>query len=510
MSFPDNMFEGEDLFEQLSTELDLPELMDDQKNGDAFLNELMQDDSILGHEPTFKSEPFSPQLPPSPSGSEHSDSSNSRLSNAPLSPPYSPSTILLNQQAQPMVTVTSNDLINYKIPIPKVTKPPPPKPTIVTATQRPLVLTSAQLAQLTQTGILNPPSVTVKTEAVSPLTTAVPTIQTISSCGQVQQQPEMDMKTLKRQQRMIKNRESACLSRKKKKEYVTNLEEQLNCLGKENRDLRAENETLKARVRELESEKTLWTDSVLNSSSGKKATALFAVLLLVTLNLKGLNYNNHHNFDFSQGILKSKINEVSKSDAFSRIRHGGRSLLWEDEQQMNNNESFIPSVNSSSPVCPMYFNQSESIRLDNQLRGWFKKDEKKIEPQRPAAVATTMTSTSLESYKRKRPSFSASIYHMLIADNEAADDRRKAQRSAKDPSGGEITLYDSGDVPRFSYESFFEAIERRDDTFYVVSFSGDHLLLPASAHNQTSRPRMSLLLPSVAVSLNGESTCNTL
>ena len=107
----------------------------------------------------------------------------------------------------------------------------------------------------------------------------------------------------------------------------------------------------------------------------------------------------------------------------------------------------------------------------------------------------------------------------------------------------------------FSF-SFFDAIDRRDDTFYVVSFSGDHLLVnlfvktinwkcllqnsltfyifdkfrvvenahfkipwflillvfpywlnmwqvPATNHSQANRPRMSLLLPAMQVSLNG-------
>ena len=50
--------------------------------------------------------------------------------------------------------------------------------------------------------------------------------------------------------------------------------------------------------------------------------------------------------------------------------------------------------------------------------------------------------------------------------------------------------------------SFLEAIQRRDDTYYVVSFSPDHLLVPATSHNATARPRMSLLLPTPK-SLNG-------
>merc|ERR1719361_2623448 len=60
-----------------------------------------------------------------------------------------------------------------------------------------------------------------------------------------------------------------------------------------------------------------------------------------------------------------------------------------------------------------------------------------------------------------------------------------------------MTLYDQETGQGFSYEALFEAIQRREDTFYVVSFSGDHLLLPAKSRNESSRPRMSLLLPSV-------------
>ena len=77
---------------------------------------------------------------------------------------------------------------------------------------------------------------------------------------------------------------------REREEQIEDLEDQLKQLDRENNMLRQENDQLKVRLRELESEKSIWTENILNNSNVRKGSsvALFTLLLVVSLNLNTL------------------------------------------------------------------------------------------------------------------------------------------------------------------------------------------------------------------------------
>lgn len=135
--------------------------------------------------------------------------------------------------------------------------------------------------------------------------------------------------------------------------------------------------------------------------------------------------------------------------------------------------------NSSVPVGLLQasdcqsLNRSENLRLAHELRGWVRRHQ--LDRRKPGPPP-----------RPPRGQF------QVLPPRKVPTSNRLIPTAPPNPE-------------RPPPAPFPAAISRREDTFYVVSFRRDHLLLPAISHNKTSRPKMSLVLPAAAIneSLSG-------
>uniref|UniRef100_A0A8C7HE00 Cyclic AMP-dependent transcription factor ATF-6 beta-like n=1 Tax=Oncorhynchus kisutch TaxID=8019 RepID=A0A8C7HE00_ONCKI len=285
---------------------------------------------------------------------------------------------------------------------------------------------------------------------------------------------DVSMKVMKRQQRMIKNRESACQSRKKKKEYLQNLEGQLREAQQENECLRRENQALRERLVGKEGSE---------SGNNKRAVCVMAVLLFMTFSFGPVSVNNwqigqNKSFVLTSHAFRRMLNlfEVAVSicitclavfrnlsDVFSDVKD---LVLQDIDRYFTSND------------CRQ-FNRSESLRLADELRGWVHRhqiDRKKSGGKPKMVKKAKIAQKAL----LRKTNFSR---YLPIQTHRSIE--------------SQIQVFPAG--PEISYSDFMDAIDRREDTFYVVSFRRDHLLLPAISHNKTTRPKMSLVMPAMSV-----------
>nr|XP_021496284.1 cyclic AMP-dependent transcription factor ATF-6 alpha [Meriones unguiculatus] len=137
------------------------------------------------------------------------------------------------------------------------------------------------------------------------------------------------------------------------------------------------------------------------------------------------------------------------------------------------------------PPCQPLINTTESLRLNHELRGWVHRHE--VERTKSRRMTNNQQKTRILQGALEQGS---SSQLMAVQYTETTSIRN---------SGNELQVYYASPG---SYQGFFEAIRRRGDTFYVVSFRRDHLLLPATTHNKTTRPKMSIVLPAININDN--------
>ncbi|ODM99762.1 Cyclic AMP-dependent transcription factor ATF-6 beta [Orchesella cincta] len=371
------------------------------------------------------------------------------------------------------------------------------------------------------------------------LTKILPALK--SSRGRSASHDSPDVQALKRHIRMIRNRESASLSRKKKKEYVTTLEQRLKEVEMENAQLRQENQLLKTRLLmqqhnsngQNHSNSKMNGTSLPNNASGRNGAnanktkliakvALLGVCCFMILSAHAPMSRNHH---IVPDVLSNATTTNSKvmqsfpgqadfphhlTELPTNHLRISRSLAWQDDfkdepthknleiperKKKTSNSSLnassgnvgnrtqgttIPTTKFNShlrshrfkhsfqnltlPInvdvpennCKLSFNKTESLRVQNDLKGLFNRGKlKKKAPTKP---------------------FFYSVMEVNNVDNNKG-----------------LTVYDQR-MQRYS--SFLDKIQLREDTFYVVSLAmDDQLLLSAKSSNASSRPKMSFLMP---------------
>ncbi|XP_047514971.1 uncharacterized protein LOC125056081 [Pieris napi] len=331
-------------------------------------------------------------------------------------------------------------------------------------------------------------------------------VESASECNstspilEVPQLSEADIKAMKKQQRMIKNRESACQSRQKKKEYVTALEQQLLEAHQEIGKLRLENKILR---NQLESNGRIRKIPRLDSSlliPKKNIAVIFAMVFMVSLNFNILGWN-------SKPFVGPTHSHV-----------GNRHLLWAEDnkdvsldyEHLNRSTDGIDCQNST-----MFenINQTESIRIVGDLKRWIRGGKTlnwtSAPKKRRYVNEEQINGGLLGAYNLFNKVNLDDFVEFPTKNGKNIRDKtrvRRLRRSTEKDIEFDGLYYErlynrhirkNNEFNDFGeWSELLQALQRRDDTFYVVGVGkGEHLLLPAVSHNVTRPPKMALILP---------------
>ncbi|KAG1679185.1 Cyclic AMP-dependent transcription factor ATF-6 beta [Nymphon striatum] len=244
--------------------------------------------------------------------------------------------------------------------------------------QQPVVVTGVSSQNIPITVINSPPIVSNLNVLKLPNNIHVANKKPIPSLGNKRCARIVDVseKSLKKQQRMIKNRESACLSRKKKKEHVTNLENQVDQVIKENEVLRRENILLKQELLRMKSAPLSFRT---NNSAKMKSTCVLAIVFLIGFNLNA--------FKFRYPQAEKTVHVFNK---FVKHHSSGRSLLGVSDSTLSNEDNYVDmnslnesiSHNFTNHDCPPHINSTESRRQVSVIKSWLKDVNHSIQPRR--------------------------------------------------------------------------------------------------------------------------------
>lgn len=264
----------------------------------------------------------------------------------------------------------------------------------------------------------------------------------------------------------------------------------------------------------------------------KNIAVLFAMAFMVTLNVG--NVKNYLNNSSLENAIEASVTGANEEQGIQT----GRRLLWvpnEHELHEQANRSKRDTEMANMPPPPLHFLRPNTRTTGDKMNGNSAKDEPPIKRARSAYGNATLENMRLARNLHKWIGGNDYLNLTGTRTGSKIDEMKHFQFDSDSYMDYDLTLQapigtkqkrkiifekyakfntDDGadrnslDIfkPSISeeYLRLFKGIKRQDDTFYVLSFNMDHILLPASAYNKSSPPKMSLMLPAGDPLHNGD------
>ncbi|KHN80562.1 Cyclic AMP-dependent transcription factor ATF-6 beta [Toxocara canis] len=477
---------------------------------------------------------------------------------------------------------TTNRVQPYPLIRPKLITPkrevcsPPPSATILA---NPIQLQTMGLPTAATKAVLTPVALPGGLQLVEYRTTP-------STCCAITRNSSADSGfdefSRKKEDRKIRNRASAQLSRIRKRNEVDEMKQKLANKDLMIASLQEENEQLKMKIVSLQNENNILKSNVnrtrVNGRTGVAAgaTCVFVVLMMVTFNGPLLSRFNPVSpnsesflqqlpFDNFDGNMKRTVQQHGRAllsvdydvderkDAYEdeglRIKKNAKEVV--DIIQMVN----ISNIADCNDTFKLYMNQTEAVRLNNDLSNWVDRHERlnflqtrrifrapaprsragsfaknasmianpnagsHIKPKTKMSPRLRRSTSDKKEEARLKAVRERAWRHIDMISAGSNADNEQPQQKIKDTdtkatvgesysrtpmtSGLRDSSVHDVLVPasiQLQYMELARALKQRDDTLYVVAMK-DYYLLPATNRNSTMRPRVALILP--ALSYNG-------
>jgi hypothetical protein len=376
---------------------------------------------------------------------------------------------------------------------------------------------------------------------LTPSATPLPSLST--PIPRIKTQEDMDF-SRKCEDRKIKNRQAAQLSRERKKAEYDQMKEIITKYENENQELKKENLKLKQRIAELERFFNIPKESKKNIA---KAVGVSLMVVMMFVSFPGAMKN------FSVTTIETEptnnIRQVRSIPNVSEnaIAHiGSRALLAVEDYDpaedtiippvlFNSDikiDPIIPSSSNSSNAgsCPNHFlNATERIRVNNDLISWIDRHEKmNLVQLRSGKSHLIYNSRNVlfpqDPIKHQQPTIKINSTDLVnISNPMKRSERRKHkesghQKTLRERAYRHIEMINTPIGPKTMQEEekigstelavplniqeqimkqLAAQLKQKDDMLYVMALK-DYFILPRTATNSTDALKISIVLPALS------------